>query len=76
MRQIVALRRNIERRKVIDRYPIMKFFADIHRVQIKALDEILSPELMGGSAFDEDTDKLLEKRAQELLERGKKHHGG
>lgn len=72
MRQIVNLRQNIERRKVINRYPLFQFYASIHGAIIRPLEEILNP----GSepkAFDENTDAILEKRALELLAKQREH---
>ena len=75
MRQIVNLRQNISRRKVIDRYPLFHFLASLQGGTIKPLEEILDPEAEP-KGFDDATDAVLEKRALELLEKQKRALNG
>lgn len=74
MLQVIELRKSIERRKVIDRYPMQKFLASLHRAKVKDLEEILGE--ISPHVFDSETDKLLEKRAFEKLEEMRKAHAG
>ena len=67
MRQIAALRLAIGRRRVEYRYPDMNLNAQLHGATIPSLEEILEP-YSSDVKFDPETDKFLEKRAQELFE--------
>lgn len=66
-RQLYALSRQIQKRKVRYRYPMQAFFASLHGAKFPSLDEILGKATSDVSEFDAETDKLLEKRAFERL---------
>lgn len=67
-RQVQALSLSIERRKVMDRYPMQAFLASLKNAKIKSLDEILSIyDERENPVFDKQTDTVLERRAFERL---------
>ena len=73
LRQLQNLSLVIERRRVKYRYPMQAFLASLQGAKIKGLDELLGD--FEEFSFDEKTDKILEKRAFELLKQRQQKRG-
>lgn len=67
MRQLDSFLKAIHIRTTKEEYYRMAFFASLHRVEIKPLEEVLGVESEIEDPFDDETRDALDKRALQLL---------